>query len=75
MPEYLIITIAISAFVVAFGIYVESMLRHARATKIAERERRKALERRASPEWRQTAEGRQQQSRHRSRRRSRRRDR
>jgi hypothetical protein len=75
MTQHLIIAIAICAVMIGVGIYLESMRRHARATKIAERERLKALERRGSPEWRQRAEQPPPKRRHRSRHRSRRRDR
>jgi hypothetical protein len=69
MTPHLITVIAICAFVIAAGIYLESMLRHSRATRIAERERQKALDRHAAPDRRQAAERRHRSRRRRSRKR------
>jgi hypothetical protein len=68
MTPHLITVTTICAVVIAAGIYLESMRRHARATKIAERERRKAQERRMASDRRETPERRQAERRHRSRR-------
>jgi hypothetical protein len=74
MLGHLIIAIAISAAVIGAGIYLESMRRHSRATKIAERERRRRQDRRGSGERPHVTEQRQAKRRHRSRHRSHRRD-